>query len=199
MGLQGYTFFLIFALKQRLWVLVRTASLRRFYRVPTINVLSKNKKKKTHYNFSSENYFFTAVKNCCILHGRVFVMRTVNPNLQFGFLLNFDIRRKPLSLDGTIKIYFYMAQFVTTCIEFCQMKVTWCLACVNKLHFRNHRHPAILHFVRRADGKVQLDILRFDCLLNDKHNDSCIKCSRNNNSSQGDTIIALLKTHLSVL
>ena len=32
---------LIFALKYRLWVLVRNASLRRFKRVPTINVQRK--------------------------------------------------------------------------------------------------------------------------------------------------------------
>ena len=52
MGFTGvYIFFLIFALKHRSWVLVRTAS-----RVPTIYVLSKNKKKKSH--FSSENYIF---------------------------------------------------------------------------------------------------------------------------------------------
>ena len=37
-------FFLIFAPKHRLWVLVRTASPRRFLRVPTIYVLSENKK-----------------------------------------------------------------------------------------------------------------------------------------------------------
>ena len=36
--------FLIFALKHRSWVLVRTASMRRFKRVSTIYVLSKNKK-----------------------------------------------------------------------------------------------------------------------------------------------------------
>ena len=48
--------FLIFAQQHRLWVLVRTASLRRFLRVPTINVLSKNKKK--YYIFSSENNQF---------------------------------------------------------------------------------------------------------------------------------------------
>ena len=40
-----YIFFLIFALKHRLWVLIRTASMRRFQCVPTINVLSKIKKK----------------------------------------------------------------------------------------------------------------------------------------------------------
>ena len=45
-GLQGYTFFLIFALKHRLWVLDRTA----------INALSKNK--KTHHLFSYANCLF---------------------------------------------------------------------------------------------------------------------------------------------
>ena len=34
--------FFIFDPKHRLWVLVRTASARRFQRVPTINVLSKD-------------------------------------------------------------------------------------------------------------------------------------------------------------
>ena len=54
-------YFLILALKHRLWVLVRTASLRR---VPTINVLSKKKKKKRekHHNFSSENYLYSSEK-----------------------------------------------------------------------------------------------------------------------------------------
>ena len=39
-----YIIFLISAQKHRLWVLVRTASPRRFYRVPTIYVLSGNMK-----------------------------------------------------------------------------------------------------------------------------------------------------------
>ena len=58
-------YFLIFALKNRLWVLVRTV---------TIHVLSKNKKKC--HNFSSENYDFYSRENCSLLHGRVFVMCT---------------------------------------------------------------------------------------------------------------------------
>ena len=41
---KGYTYFSYFCSKHRLWVLVRTASVRRFLRVPTIYVLSKNKK-----------------------------------------------------------------------------------------------------------------------------------------------------------
>ena len=45
LGFTGvYVNFLISAQKCRLWVLVRTASLRRFYRVPIIYVLSRNMK-----------------------------------------------------------------------------------------------------------------------------------------------------------
>ena len=40
--------------------------------MPTIYVLSKNKKNVTF--FSSDNSSFTAVKNCSILHGSVIVM-----------------------------------------------------------------------------------------------------------------------------
>ena len=72
---RGILFVLTFARKHRFSVLVRTASLRRFKRVPTINVLSKNNKnikKKNHLKMN----IFTAVKYCCILHGRVFVMLT---------------------------------------------------------------------------------------------------------------------------
>ena len=60
--IQGYSFFLIFALKHRLWVLV-----------PTIYVLSKNKKNITIFHLKI--IFLTPVKNCSILHGRVFVMQ----------------------------------------------------------------------------------------------------------------------------
>ena len=45
LGFTGvYIIFLISAQKHRLWVLVRTASLRRFQRVPTIYILSRNMK-----------------------------------------------------------------------------------------------------------------------------------------------------------
>ena len=55
-----FTFPLTCLIKQRLWVLVRTASVRRFLRVPTIYVLSKNKEnvKIIIFNF----VIFTAVK-----------------------------------------------------------------------------------------------------------------------------------------
>ena len=65
-GLQGYTIFLIFALKHILWVLVRIASL------PTIYVLSKNKKNVTFFHLKIT--IFTAVKYCSILHGHVCVI-----------------------------------------------------------------------------------------------------------------------------
>ena len=54
-----------------MWVLVRTNSLRRFLRVSTIYVLSKNKKNKI---FHLKIIIFTAVKYQNILHRRVFVM-----------------------------------------------------------------------------------------------------------------------------
>ena len=67
-----YLFFFFFALKHRLWVLVRTASPRRFLCVPTIYVLSKNK--KNNKNFLLKIFIFCAFKNLCILHGQVFIM-----------------------------------------------------------------------------------------------------------------------------
>ena len=72
LGFTGVFIFFDFTLKHRLWVLVRTASVRRFKRVPTIYVLSKNK--NIIKNFHLKIIFFTAVKYCCILHGRVCVM-----------------------------------------------------------------------------------------------------------------------------
>ena len=60
--------FLIFAPKHRLWVFVRTASPMRFYRVPTIYVLSKNKQK--YQNFSAENFQFLKLKNNLIAWAR---------------------------------------------------------------------------------------------------------------------------------
>ena len=86
---RGIHFFLIFALKHRLWVLVRTTSLRRFLRLPTINVLSKNKKNITIFHLKI--IFFTAVKNCSIFHGHVFVMSSftiTSRRLLYFFLLN---------------------------------------------------------------------------------------------------------------
>ena len=56
---RGIHYFLIFVLKHRLWV-------------PTIYVLIKNMKKVK--NIQTKIVIFTAVKNRCMLHGRVFVM-----------------------------------------------------------------------------------------------------------------------------
>ena len=50
LGFTGvFIFFVFFALKHILWVLVRAASLRRFLRVPTIYVLNKLKKNITFF------------------------------------------------------------------------------------------------------------------------------------------------------
>ena len=67
-----YIIFLISAQKHRLWVLVRTASPRRFYQVPTIYVLSRNM--KNIRIFLSENFQFLVVKISMYLNRRVFVM-----------------------------------------------------------------------------------------------------------------------------
>ena len=45
---------------------------RKFSRVPAIYVLSKNKENINFFHVKI--IFFTAVKNCSILHGPVFVM-----------------------------------------------------------------------------------------------------------------------------
>ena len=70
---RGIHIFLIFALKHRLWVLVRTTSARRFYRVPTIYVLSKNKKNIKIFLLKIFNFYSS--KNLCLLHGQVFLMK----------------------------------------------------------------------------------------------------------------------------
>ena len=72
LGFTGYTFFfLIFAWKDRLWVLLRTTLLRQFQRVPTIYVLSRNS--KTYQNFLFENFQFLEVKFSVYLNRRVFI------------------------------------------------------------------------------------------------------------------------------
>ena len=66
-----------FALKHRLRVLVRTAS---------IHILAK----KRYKNFHLKIIIFTAVKNCCMLHERVFVMQQMlcgNQTLCFLFCI----------------------------------------------------------------------------------------------------------------
>ena len=65
----GIYYFLTFALKHRLWILVRTASLRRFLLVPTIYVLSKNKKNNTLC------HIFTVVTYRNILYGLVIMWK----------------------------------------------------------------------------------------------------------------------------
>ena len=65
----GYSF----AKKHRLWVLVRTASPRRFQRVPTIYVLSRNMK-NIRFFFLSENFPFLVVTFSIHLNRRDFVM-----------------------------------------------------------------------------------------------------------------------------
>ena len=84
---RGTHYFLIFALKHRLWVLVTKAVLT----CTPIYVLSKNKK-KCHI-FTSKNIIFSTLRNCFILHGYVFVMK-IAPYLIVLFL------------EGTSKVLF---------------------------------------------------------------------------------------------
>ena len=65
--------FLISAQKHRLWVLVWTASPRRFWRIPTIYALSRIWKIS---EFLSENFLFLVVKFSRCLNRRVFVLGT---------------------------------------------------------------------------------------------------------------------------
>ena len=76
LGFKGVNIiFLISAQKHILWVLVRTASPRRFLQVHTICVLSRNMKKKSE--FLSENVQFLVMKFSVHLNRCVFVMPEV--------------------------------------------------------------------------------------------------------------------------
>ena len=68
---RGIHYFLIFALKHILWVLVRTAS--DAVLTCTRNICFEQNDENSKKN-QLKNVIFTAVKNRCILHGRVFVM-----------------------------------------------------------------------------------------------------------------------------
>ena len=70
---RGIPIFLIFTPKHRLWVLVRTASARRFKCVPTTYVLSKNKKNITNFLLNIFNFTTTYLgSNVNILDSRYF-------------------------------------------------------------------------------------------------------------------------------
>ena len=70
----GIHFFLFFALKHRSWVHVRTASVLTEAVLTCTHDLCLSKNKKNIAIFHLKIIIFTAVKNCCILHGHVFVM-----------------------------------------------------------------------------------------------------------------------------
>ena len=71
---RGVHIFLIFALKHRLWVLVRTASLTEAVLTYTNNLCFDQKNKKNVTFFHLKIQVFTALKNCSILHGHVIEM-----------------------------------------------------------------------------------------------------------------------------
>ena len=72
-GMQGYTYFFLFLLQNIDYGYSCThTSVPTIKRVPTIYVLSKNK--KNIRIFLLKIFIFDNFKNLCILHGRVFVM-----------------------------------------------------------------------------------------------------------------------------
>ena len=78
-----YIIFLISAQKHRLWVLVRTALMRRFSRVPTIFVLSRNKKKyqsesfyMKYFSFGGEIFYLICYIGCLIILSIMFTLFT---------------------------------------------------------------------------------------------------------------------------
>ena len=76
-------YFLIFALKHRLWVQVRTASLRNEAVLSCTHNLFLGENKKNTTIFHPKIIIFKAVKNHSILHRRVFVIFT-DKNSQKG-------------------------------------------------------------------------------------------------------------------
>ena len=73
-------YFSYFCSKHRLLVLIRTTSLRQFYRVPTIYVLSGNMKNIRF--FFSENFHFLVVKFSVHLNRCVFIMNSLFPRFR---------------------------------------------------------------------------------------------------------------------
>ena len=90
-------------------VLVRTASSKRFYRVPTIYVL--NRSKKNIWFFLSEKFSFLVVKFSIYLNRRVFVMSNedsdAGPNYKIYVRFAYIMKTRLLKiLQPTILIFF---------------------------------------------------------------------------------------------
>ena len=73
LGLKGVYIFFISAQKHRLWVLVRTASAGRFWRVPTIYVLSRNIKNQRILSENFAEVLSRNLKTARIFHLKVFI------------------------------------------------------------------------------------------------------------------------------
>ena len=92
---RGKHYFLNFALKHRLWVLVRTASLR------CTHNLCFEQKYENNTIFYPKIIIFTAVKNSSKLHGRVIVMSQVigssEKTLAFTLIMAFNSQVNTIS------------------------------------------------------------------------------------------------------
>ena len=89
-----------------MWVLVRTTSPRRFLRVPTICVLSKNKKIIKNFQLKKKIQFLK-LKSLCLLHGQVFVMTLV-----LTYVLNFHTLSGDLKASIHIKVETALLHFI---------------------------------------------------------------------------------------
>ena len=107
-GIQYIPTFLIFAPKHRLWVLIRTASPRRFLRIPTL------------YMFGAKYHFFFYLKvshlqppppkkkkkkkkNVCILHGHVFIINLNDQSLQRHNFTSVDYESGPRQTNMALR------------------------------------------------------------------------------------------------
>ena len=84
---RGIHYFSYFCSKHRLWELVRTASARWFYRVPTIIVLSRNMKKISE--LLSENFQFLMMKFSTDLNEYACFRYALNVLLAMPHLISF--------------------------------------------------------------------------------------------------------------
>ena len=89
---KGIHYFLFFALKYSLWVLFRTASLTEAVLTCTHNPCFEQKY-KIDKKIQLKIVIFTAVNNRCMLHGRVFVMSSLNDRNAPSIMMSLSAHR----------------------------------------------------------------------------------------------------------
>ena len=86
--------------------------MRRFKRVPTIYVLSKNKKLITIFHLKI--IIFIAVKYCCILHGHVCVMEY---DFRHSHIADFGVARP--EKKNTLLLYLEIVEYLMDVLDDC--------------------------------------------------------------------------------